>query len=51
MCVLFDHASAGCRTTGSFQGNVTAVDGAACTVKWDDGSQPYTVEAGRIIAE
>jgi hypothetical protein len=51
MCILLDHAGADCRTTGSFQGDVTAVDGAAYTVKWNDGSQPSTVEAGRIIAE
>ena len=34
-----------------YQGEVSKVDGTTYTVKWDDGSDPSTVEAGRIIAE
>jgi hypothetical protein len=34
-----------------YPGEVTAVDGNMSTVKWDDGSEPSQVEAGKIIAE
>jgi len=34
-----------------YQSEVSKVDGTTYTVKWDDGSQPSTVEAGKIIAE
>lgn len=34
-----------------YAGEVTKVEGTTYTVKWDDGSQPSTVEAGKIIAE
>jgi hypothetical protein len=34
-----------------YPGEVSAVDGDLSTVKWDDGSEPTQVEAGRIIAE
>ncbi len=34
-----------------YAGEVSKVDGTTYTVKWDDGSDPSTVEAGKIIAE
>ena len=34
-----------------YPGEVTRVDGASYTVKWDDGSAPSVIEAGKIIAE
>ncbi len=34
-----------------YPGEVTAVEGTTYTVKWDDGSTPSAVEAGKIIAE
>jgi hypothetical protein len=34
-----------------YPGEVSKVDGTTYTVKWDDGSDPSTVEAGKIIAE
>jgi len=34
-----------------YPGEVTAVEGSMSTVKWDDGSTPSQVEAGKIIAE
>jgi len=35
----------------AFLGEVSKVDGTTYTVKWDDGSDPSTVEAGKISAE
>jgi len=34
-----------------YAGEVTKVEGTMYTVKWDDGSQPSGVAAGKIIAE
>ena len=34
-----------------YEGAVSKVDGTTYTVKWDDGSDPSPVEAGKIIAE
>ena len=34
-----------------YPGEVTKVQGTMYTVKWDDGSDPSTVAAGKIIAE
>ncbi len=34
-----------------YAGEVSKVDGTTYTIKWDDGSDPSTVEAGKIIAE
>lgn len=34
-----------------YPGEVTKVEGTTYTVKWDDGSDPSTVAAGKIIAE
>jgi hypothetical protein len=34
-----------------YPGEVTAVDGESCTVKWDDGSTPSAVEVMKVIAE
>ena len=34
-----------------YPGEVTKVEGTTYTVKWDDGSQPSGVAAGKIIAE
>ncbi|MCX6371593.1 MAG: hypothetical protein NTX16_00690 [Actinobacteria bacterium] len=34
-----------------YAGEVTKADGTTYTIKWDDGSQTSTVQAGKIIAE
>lgn len=44
-----DHVLAGWKGAVMYPGVVTEVTATACTVKWDDGDTPLSVDKGRII--